>query len=178
MHETATGQQIKTAWGDFLGEQPWAHFATLTFRIESSPDYAVREFKRFVRRVEKEAERPTYWFYGSEYGSRLGRLHMHALLGNSDRLSKGQLTEAWSSGFSKFIDYDPAKGASYYVAKYIVKDLADYDVSPNFPAALARHGLQPVLAFDTADRPFPTAEQRAAAGARHKPTRPNRKPAH
>lgn len=178
MQTTLAGDDLKRAWGSYLGAVPWAHFATLTFRIESSPDYAVREFKRCVRRIEKEAGRPSYWFYGSEYGSRLGRLHMHALIGNTDRLSHGQLTEAWQSGFSKWLDYDPAKSASYYVAKYITKDLADYDISANFPAALARHGLQPVLGFDRGDTAPPTVQQLEAAGQRYKPDRPRKRAAH
>ncbi len=45
------GSIVKRAWGEFLGGFPWAHYCTLTFKIESGPDYARREFERWVRRL-------------------------------------------------------------------------------------------------------------------------------
>jgi len=167
--ETDNGRALKQAWGRHLVRYPWTHFATLTFRQESVQDYARRQFGSFVRRVEREIGGSTYWFYGTEFGN-LGRLHLHALLGRTESLPREVLEKLWLCGHSRFRDYDPKigadkgdgiTGAAYYVTKYITKDLADYDVSPGFPAARSLYigrqrelfGMAPRLSLAPGDRP-------------------------
>lgn len=155
---TQVGTQLKAAWGAHLGRYPWTHFATLTFSQESVQDYARRQFLSFVRRVERDAG-PTYWFYGTEFG-KLGRMHLHALLGRTELMTRDELQEHWPCGFSRFLPYDSQLGAAHYVSKYITKDLADYDVSPGFPNARALYvgrqrelaGIAPRLAIAPGER--------------------------
>src|SRR5262245_14861269 len=93
---------------------------------------------------------------GDEYGDgpRGGRLHIHALIGNvaglrrycDQRLPCGEwgmkccMVHAWPCGYARVLQYDPRRGASYYVAKYCVKSLGDWELY-GFPqsAALSAH---------------------------------------
>ena len=125
---------LRLAWGEFLEGLPWDHFVTLTFRQASGPDYARRAFGQWIRRLEREARTRLLWFVGFEDGRLLGRLHLHALVGNTDGLAESTLEEAWTPGFARIQRFQPRLGAAHYVTKYITKDMLDYDVSP----ALAR----------------------------------------
>lgn len=141
------GGAVKRAWGEHLGRYPWDHFLTLTFRRESIPDFARRAWLSYVRRVEQLAGMPLVWFYGTEYGS-LGRLHLHALTLNTGQVSIAQLHREWFQsaplprGLTKIAVYSPLLGAAHYVAKYVTKDLADYDVSDRLGEAAAARGRQ------------------------------------
>jgi len=142
---------LAAAWGPYLGDYAWNHWLTLTFapprpahlggrvplgparprpaRPGPPPDYAHREFARFVRRLECCGADPVWWFRGDELGERLGRLHLHALLGGTGGLLESTLGRQWRAGFSVVKRYDPALGAAHYLTKYATKGLADYDVS-------------------------------------------------
>lgn len=147
------------ALGDFLNGYPWAHYLTLTFRppqthkkatdagllahgepwgryqrkiVSAAPvsqDYALRQWGVFRRQITTAADVPTFWFYGVEHGEMFGRLHLHALTGNTERLPVGTMREYWRAGWSHVKPYDPRKGASYYVCKYVTKELAEWDIS-------------------------------------------------
>lgn len=144
---TPNGTRVKQAWGQHLGRYPWDHFLTLTFRRESIADFARRSWLAYVRRLEKLAAMPLVWFYGTEYGA-LGRLHIHALTLNTGQLSITQLHREWyqpapsSRGMTRIAVYSPLLGAAHYVAKYVTKDLADYDVSDRLREATAARGRQ------------------------------------
>lgn len=150
---------VLLAIGDFLNGYPWAHYLTLTFRppqhykratdpgllahgepwgrfskrIHSaapvSQDYALRQWGAFRRTMARAAAVPLFWFYGVEHGEQFGRLHLHALTGNTERLPVATIREYWRSGWSHVKPYDPRKGASYYITKYVTKELAEWDIS-------------------------------------------------
>lgn len=150
---------LAATWGDWLSEFDWDHFATLTFapprplhlggpvrpgpgrprppRPGPPPDYAHRQFRRWVRRLGVLGGAPVWWFRGDELGERLGRLHLHAFLGGTGRLLEETLGCQWQAGFSLVKRYDPALGAAHYVTKYMTKGLADYAVSGRW----GRNGL-------------------------------------
>ncbi|KKL48265.1 hypothetical protein LCGC14_2327250 [marine sediment metagenome] len=156
---------LAAAWGEYLAPYAWDHWLTLTFapprpldlggpfrlgparrggeRPGPPPDYAHREFRRFVRRLEDCGSEPVWWFRGDELGERLGRLHLHALLGGTGGLLEASLSREWRVGFSLVKRYDPALGAAHYVTKYATKGLADYDVSGGWRC----EPLQPRLPF-------------------------------
>ena len=160
-----TTGSLAAAWGEYLAPYAWDHWLTLTFapprpshlggpvclglarpgaeRPGPPPDYAHREFSRFVRRVERQASEPVWWFRGDELGERLGRLHLHALVGGTGGLLETSLGRQWRAGFSLVKPYDPALGAAHYLTKYATKGLADYDVSGGW----RREPLQPRLPF-------------------------------
>jgi hypothetical protein len=103
--------------------------------------------RRHVRWLTKAAGLPVYGFVGVEKGDTGGLLHLHALLGNvahlraycGTRLEPGQwgrtccLVHAWPCGIARVLKYDASLGASYYVAKYITKQLGEWELF-GFPA--------------------------------------------
>lgn len=136
MHRRAR-HPLHEALGSFLERYRWAHFHTLTFRQDSGEEYARREWWRYERRVAAAANVPIHWFYGIEHGAIGGRVHVHALTGNTERLPRTLMAEEWRSGFSRILDYEPNKGASHYVAKYVTKELAEWDISGDVESASA-----------------------------------------
>ena len=146
-----SAKSLAAAWGEYLAPYAWDHWLTLTFapprpphlggpvrlgparpgpaRPGPPPDYAHREFGRFVQRLEDCGGASVWWFRGDELGERLGRLHLHALLGGTGGLLEASLGREWRAGFSLVKRYDPALGAVHYLTKYATKGLADYDVS-------------------------------------------------
>lgn len=134
MHRHASNP-LHAALGSFLEGFRWDHFHTLTFRQESGDDYARREWWRYQRHVEHAAGVATSWFYGIEFGERFGRVHIHALTANTERLPRSLMAAEWRAGFSRILDYDAGRGASHYVAKYVTKELAEWDLSPDPEAA-------------------------------------------
>src|SRR5258705_12179929 len=99
------GKQVRNAWGEFLEGLPWDHYTTLTFGIKSGPDFARRAFGAWIRRLEREAGLPLLWFVGFEDGRLLGRLHLHALVGNTFDLSPSFMSEVWTPGFSRIVPF-------------------------------------------------------------------------
>ncbi len=160
-----SARSLAAAWGEYLAPYDWDHWLTLTFapprpphlggpvrlgparpgpeRPGPPPDYAHREFGRFVQRLEDCGSEPVWWFRGDELGERLGRLHLHALLGGTGGLLDASLAREWRAGFSLVKRYDPALGAVHYLTKYATKGLADYDVSGGWRC----EPLQPRLLF-------------------------------
>ena len=158
-----SARSLAAAWGEHLTAYDWNHWVTLTFappcpphlggavrlgparpgpaRPGPPPDFAHREFSRFVHRLECRGGGPVWWFRGDELGERLGRLHLHAFLGGTGRLLEASVGQEWRVGFSLVKRYDPALGAAHYVTKYVTKGLADYDVSGRW----GRGGLLPSL---------------------------------
>lgn len=128
MHRPAR-HPLHDALGSFLEGYQWAHFHTLTFRRESGEEYARREWKRYLRLLTLEAGVPLQWFYGIEHGERFGRVHIHALTGNTERLPRDVMAEQWRAGHSRIVPYEPGRGASHYIAKYVTKEMAEWDIS-------------------------------------------------
>lgn len=137
MHRPAR-HPLHEALGTFLETYQWSHFHTLTFRRESGEEYARREWQRYLRQVQLSAGVPLQWFYGIEHGERFGRVHVHALTGNTERVPRTCLQDIWRAGFSRILDYEPRRGASHYLAKYVTKEMSEWDISdPHAASAVA-----------------------------------------
>ena len=143
-------KQVRTAWGDWLDGLPWDHYVTLTFGIKSGPDFARRTFDRWIRRLEQEAQTPVLWFVGFEDGKLFGRLHLHALTGNTSALPAEYMAKLWTPGWSRIVPYRPTLGAAHYVTKYVTKELLDYDISRNVMRELAAQDRQLSLGVPSA----------------------------
>jgi hypothetical protein len=137
---------VTDAWGKFLEEihqhHPWDWFVTLTFaRGEITPFGAQHMFKRYLREIGQAGAAEPYAFRADEYGPRTGRLHLHALIGNvghlqffcGQKLPKNTWGERccwlhrWYCGHARIFPYDPALGARFYLSKYVVKALGEYE---------------------------------------------------
>lgn len=147
MEESIRTPLLVEAWGSWLEHFDWSHWTTLTFRPYQPwqppglgparppkdrpgppPDYAHRAFQGFVNMLGERAGRPVAYFRGDEFGERLGRLHLHALLEGTGGLLEESVRRCWRPGFSAVEVYDPELGATHYLTKYITKSLASYDL--------------------------------------------------
>jgi hypothetical protein len=126
-------KEVAEEWGSWLDSFPWDWWSTLTFAEPYSPEAATRAFHRWNRRLARPPEAlggPPRYFVAHEIGG-LGRLHLHALLGG---LAPGsRRDQAWSDWFTRhgraqILPFDPGLGATHYVAKYVTKSLAYYDI--------------------------------------------------
>jgi len=140
--------EVKAAMGNWLGDlAPWDVFSTWTFSRPVRVAGAMHWARRHVCTLEKRAALPVYGFVAAEQGDRGGLVHLHALLGNvgalraycGERLGPGQwgksccMLHSWPCGISRVLPYDSKLGAKHYVAKYVVKELAEWELI-GFPA--------------------------------------------
>lgn len=143
----------KELMGTWLGRlAPWDVFATWTFSRLVNVQGAMYMARRHLRWVGKAAGLPVYGFVAVEKGESGGLLHLHALLGNvghlraycGTRLAPGKwgkdccMVHAWPCGIARVLPYDPKLGAAHYVAKYVTKALAEWELF-GFPAVPQLH---------------------------------------
>jgi len=120
---------VRSEMGEWLSTFPWDWWCTLTFRNEYSPDAATRAFLRLTDWLRKDSPGVGY-FVGHEVG-RLGRLHLHALIGGLEPyVQRTAAAKRWDRrhGHARIFPYDPDRGASHYIAKYVSKELAEWDI--------------------------------------------------
>ncbi len=137
---------VVVGWGQFLSRFSWDWFLSLTFRDEVTSFRAHRLFGYFVRDLEKAAGIPIFWFRADEIGSRGGRFHIHALIGNVEQLRRMSWMDRWNglAGYARILPFEARRGAAYYCAKYVTKQSGDWDLSENLEAF---RQYQPVLAL-------------------------------
>jgi hypothetical protein len=149
-------EKVKEEMGNWLGQlAPWDAYATWTFSRIVTAYGAMFWAKRHIEWLEHSAAQNVYGFVAAERGSNGGLIHLHALLGNVKHMQfycgnktpspvattkeakhekrwarklKCCLTHAWPCGYATVFPYNPALGAKHYVAKYITKDLAEWDL--------------------------------------------------
>ena len=153
----------------FSGDFIWHHFVTLTFaprqreenwlvrrsrrgRQESSETGAHNELRRWIRRLEKCAQRGVGWVAALERGA-AGRLHFHVLTAHTQHLTSRALVKAWHCGRADASPYDPTKGASYYLAKDTDSARVDFsfDIAPAHKLIRVVRTLDGVVAADGAE---------------------------
>ena len=116
--------------GEFLSRFHWDWFVTITFRDEPTDYGAWRRTYAWLRSLEKSARRHVGAYIVIEYHRwRAGRNYMvphsHLLVTGVAGLKR---TVVWKRTFDRYgrtriLPYDPQKGASYYVAKYVAKEV-------------------------------------------------------
>lgn len=121
---------LNTDWGEFLSSFVWTYFVTLTTRSASSADSLLRSFRRYERSLQRIAQQRVGYFVAIERTT-VGHVHAHALFDGPSGL-EDHLAKRWLAGRTQVLKYDPARGAAYYVTKYMSDDcqLLDYDLSP------------------------------------------------
>ncbi len=128
--------KMRRSWGEWLGRFSWHHFGTLTFSNEVSIENALRQFRRWIRRLELRTQNAVPWFMVVERGS-AGLVHVHALTWGTASIGAAAVDGAWRGGRSEVSTYDPRKGAAYYVSKQIGDDVVEYDVSRTMPPTIS-----------------------------------------
>ena len=127
--------ELNNAWGEFLRQFPWDWFATMTIREGIPRNVAAGKFNRFARDVAEAAGLPVGWFRGEEL-TFAGHVHFHALFTNTAHLRHSYWQDIWNrrAGFARILQYDPRKGATYYVTKYVGTEFAEWDLSDDLVA--------------------------------------------
>jgi len=112
------GDEVVSAWGQYLNSFAWAHAATLTPRfVDTPPGKLEASFhNKFIRALALAAQRPVPWFYVMER-SNGGVLHMHALLANTEALTIAEMRRAWPLGISQIKRYSAVRAGAWYAAK-------------------------------------------------------------
>jgi hypothetical protein len=154
---------LSQAWGEFLSGFNWEWFLTLTFREPQESFRAHRLFRRFAGQINRAAGNSVAWFMVFEYGSRLGRLHIHALMLNVAHLSRFHWMEEWNkvAGYARILPFAQGKGAAFYCAKYVTKSAAEWEIV-GVPTA-----VQQVLALSGNSAIVRTATNSGVRGTQH-----------
>ena len=125
---TAHQSKTVTEMGKWLAGMPWDTFSTVTYRYDVK---AKQNFKIMTGLEEylKTLGKPFNMFWVSEWHRSGSSVHNHLLV-------KGDITQDidrfWTSNrlsdkkFISHIKYEKVKGANFYVAKYLDKEI-EYD---------------------------------------------------
>lgn len=127
---------LKRAYGTFLAQWPWDHFATLTFSTVPNDERCRGEFKKWIRRMERLDRRRVDYFVAYERGGHGDLLHIHALTLGTGGIPLFGIEAGWRSGRMDARVYEADGGAAYYVAK-VVEGSGDYAFSGKLEAARA-----------------------------------------
>ena len=122
-------------FGEWLSGMNWTHYATFTTSYELTLKSARRAMHRVHDFLDKEQNTAMFW--AAEPFDLKDGFHTHALL--NTQISYDRIIEAWQivskakNSEKKWhrIDlqeYNPERGAGYYLSKYISKRLSDYDL--------------------------------------------------
>ncbi|MBA7630161.1 hypothetical protein ES703_37674 [subsurface metagenome] len=148
------GGGLQQAWGNFLDQigrdlLGWDWYCTLTFRdpdekqrrkapnwTQPGWSYAHRALHQFTRtllynRFDAGKEQP-YWIALMEMQKWRGVPHWHLLMGNCGDLRRLDWVDWWWEGFgiARILPYHQELGARFYLGKYLTKDIADIQASP------------------------------------------------
>ena len=136
-------RRSRVALGEFLSLPQWEWFVTQTFKAEYvSPKQSDRAWYSWFNglRVSAKAkgltpsiygEQAPFYFRVTELQNR-GTLHFHSLIGNVGDIRRLLFKDMWElNGYARVEAYDPARGANFYVGKYLTKTEGDIRFSHN-----------------------------------------------
>jgi len=120
-------------WTEWLDTFTWDQYHTLTFKEDTHPEQAEKEFRRYMRKINETIYGKRYrrrgdgvsWTCAMER-QRRGVVHFHCLTNGTAKLKFRDLYELWrrvskNTGFAKIESYEPGKGATGYLSKYVSK---------------------------------------------------------
>jgi len=109
---------------EWLNGFNWDWWATFTFRYACNPYSAKKSFVRFFQGQGID------YFYASEWCGDYHGVHIHALMGNCYQIRRLTTMDRWFKryGIARIYAYQKRLGARFYVCKYIVKSVADWDM--------------------------------------------------
>lgn len=120
---------LNRAYGDFFGREKWDYFSTLTYRYPKSVKRNRDEMNMLTKYLKKQAIAfSMVWV--SEWHRSGKSVHSHLLTKGVDIKLIDKYWSKRNLGFKKFNDhkvYEADKGANFYMAKYIDKEV-DYDI--------------------------------------------------
>lgn len=152
--------ELPLAWANLIGLYPWQWFATFTFRDRVHPEYADKQFRLWVSKLNRQIggnhwyrekdTRACKWIRGLELQKR-GVIHFHALFYHVEDLNvkarRLDFIDLWAmqlagtshnplphelKGNCRIEEPRCHEDVSQYVSKYVTKD-GEIDVSDNLP---------------------------------------------
>lgn len=99
--------------------------------------YAKRGWRDALAALPGPAVGTFPWVRAFEIQKWRGAPHIHALVGGLDSKRYAEFGTWWwqKYGFCKVEEYDPARGAGYYLCKYVAKTFGDIEFGPYFPVS-------------------------------------------
>lgn len=93
------GAGIDVAYAEWLGQNHWDHFATLTFEYPTSIDTAYHQTEaRFLRDLGRRAGRSINYYGTIETGPVERRTHVHLVPEGTEALLCKTIADAWQCG--------------------------------------------------------------------------------
>lgn len=135
-------RRARSAWGPWLDQWHWTHYATLTFAMAVSQDTARSAATVWLDQLDRMAGSRVGHFAVIEMDAS-GQPHIHALLCDWGGLTCKDVRSLWGWGFTKVDYFDPSKGAAFYVTKQLGAPSGWQDFAHYGPY---RHGSRPSTA--------------------------------
>lgn len=121
------------AFADMINQHTWSHWCTFTTQRELT----IKGARRLAQNIALDFCEPTilhpetFLLWAAEPFDCKDGYHIHALI-NVPKTWKGlkqiETSKRQRYGISHFEAYDKRRGAKHYIAKYITKDLSDWDI--------------------------------------------------
>lgn len=115
---------LADAWGGHLDKFPWLTFETYTYAGFPSVDAAHAAMSDLHRWVRHKLGHRSEWFQADELQAR-GAIHHHVLRAGCQGLRRLSVMDYWYGkhrSHARVVEYDPARGARYYLCKYVASD--------------------------------------------------------
>ena len=121
-------QNVVQEYGAWLDQYDWDHFCTFTTRLPISVGSARRLMVKLGDTLGCPDRAEMFWA-AEPFETREGH-HLHALLSLHGDVDKYHLWQYWHSryGRNSILNYDSGKKGSEYLAKYVTKGFADWDI--------------------------------------------------
>jgi hypothetical protein len=90
-----------------------------------------RRFKRYLKLVKEKFDVNKGFDYFVAYERhQTGYFHIHGLIGGVSGITDSDMWEVWFKkyGRAKVVTYEPGKGATHYLTKYVTKELCGWDI--------------------------------------------------
>lgn len=127
-------QKFRDSMAGFVDQYDWQIWMTGTF----NPDFSYRDtiktkkaFGRFIGDLRNNFHKDHIEYFMAVERFKSGDFtHVHALLNGVEGLTYPQIGKTWRNRFGResVEGYDSSKGANYYLTKYCIKDLCDWDL--------------------------------------------------
>ena len=119
---------LKESWSTFLNNFNWDWWVTLTFRNKQSTKTANIKWNKWLKRLENEIDNKVGYFRVTELQRPRNCIHFHALMLNLKGVRRLTWKDEWDliAGYARIYPYDKSRGASYYLCKYVTKQIAEH----------------------------------------------------
>ena len=119
---------LNRAYGDLFGREQWEYFSSLAYKFPVSVKRNRDEMTKLTKYLKKQAIAFSM-IWVSEWHRSGSSVHSHLLTKGVDVTLIDKYWTKSNLGYKKFNDhkvYEKDKGANFYMAKYIDKEI-DYD---------------------------------------------------